>query len=334
MQTILETSGSKYVLLEKIGYGGTCSVYKGYSVSDDSQKMFAIKIFNVQNKKYFDKEILINKVLPAKFFLSLINYGSGFIQQEKKNSQNLIEPKNINNCSEKLNGKVLYKIEEIAENGELFNYIYFLGKGFSEKISAKIFLTIVKSVKILHENYIIHGDIKPENILVGNNFDIKLIDFGFSSKFKEKNNSIINATEGSDIYSPPELRKSNITGYDGIKSDIFSLGVLLFVITLGRFPFSLSSYVDKKYRLIINKNYDLYWANYESFNLSEEFKDLMNHLLSFEPKERLSIEQILEHPWIKMNINMKEINKNEYNIDEDVVEELKNRKNYIEKKKN
>ena len=334
MQTILEANDSKYILLQKIGFGGTCSVFKGYSLSDDSQKMLAIKIFKEQTKKYFDKEILINKMLPSKFFLSLINYGSGFIHQEKKNSSNSVEPKNINNCSEKLSGKVLYKIEEMAENGELFNYIYFIEKGFSEKISAKIFLAILKSVKILHENNIIHGDIKPENILVGNDFNLKLIDFGFSSKFNKKNNNIIFTTEGSDQYSPPEIRKANIAGYDGIKSDIFSLGVLLFVITLGRFPFSLSSYIDKKYRLIMNKKYDLYWANYESFNLSEEFKDLMNHLISFDPKERLSIEEILEHPWIKMNINNKEIKKNENNIDGDVVEELKKRKNYIEKKKN
>ena len=88
--------------------------------------------------------------------------------------------------------KVYHEIEEIAENGELFKYVYELNKGFTEQICAKIFLNIVKSVNLLHKKDIIHGDIKPENILIGNDFNIKLIDFGFSEKVR-KNNYIINS---------------------------------------------------------------------------------------------------------------------------------------------
>ena len=335
MQTILETNDSKYILLKRIGYGGSCLVFKGYSLNDDSHRMLAIKIYKEHHKKYFDKEILININLSSKYFLSVINYGTGFIYQENNSSLNIIESNNINNYSENLDGKVLYKIEELAENGELFNYIYELNKGFPEKISSKIFSSIIESVKILHQNNVIHGDIKPENILLGNDFVPKLIDFGFSTKFNKKNNNIIFATEGSDIYSSPELRKANINGYDGIKSDIFSLGVLLFVITVGKFPFYLSCYSDKKYRLIINKKFEKYWANFETYNLSNEFKDLINKLVCFDPKERLSIEEILEHPWIKMNGSNIELNKNnEFCIDKDVIEELERRKHYMEKKTN
>ena len=334
MQTILETNDSKYILLKRIGYGGSCLVFKGYSLNDNLHRMLAIKIYKENHKKYFDKEILINTNLPSKYFLSLINYGTGFIYQEYNTSLNISEPKNINNYSEIFDGKVFYKIEELAENGELFNYIYELDKGFPEKMSSKIFSSIIKSVNILHQNNIIHGDIKPENILLGNDFVPKLIDFGFSTKFNKKNNNIIFTTEGSDIYSSPELRKANINGYDGIKSDIFSLGVTLFVITIGKFPFHLSSYSDKKYRLIMNKKFEKYWANFEKYKLSDEFKDLINHLICFDPKERLSIDKILEHPWIKMYESNKEANKNEFCIDKDVMEELEKRKYYMEKKTN
>ena len=334
MQTILETNDSKYILLKRIGYGGSCLVFKGYSLNDDSQKMLAIKIYKEYHKKYFDKEILININLPTKYFLSVISYGTGFIYTDNNNSMNITESNNINKYSEIINGKVFYKIEELAENGELFNYIYELDKGFPEEISSKIFSSIIKSVKILHQNNIIHGDIKPENILLGNNFVPKLIDFGFSTKLNEKNNNIIFATEGSDIYSSPELRKANINGYDGIKSDIFSLGVLLFVITIGKFPFYSSSYSDKKYRLIMKQKFEKYWAIFEKYNLSNEFKDLINHLICFDPKERFSIEEILEHPWIKLNESNKELNKNEFCIDKDVVEELERRKYCMEKKTN
>lgn len=334
MQTILETNDSKYILLKRIGYGSSCLVFKGYSLNDDSHRMLAIKIYKGHNRKYFDKEILINNNLPSKYFLSVINYGTGFIYQENNNSLNIGESNNINNDSDNFNGKVLYKIEELAENGDLFNYIYELHNGFPEKISSKIFSLIIKNVKILHQNNIVHGDIKPENILLGNDFAPKLIDFGFSTILDKKNNNIIFATEGSDIYSSPELKKANINGYDGIKSDIFSLGVLLFVITVGRFPFYRSSYSDKKYRLIMNKKFEKYWSNFDKYNLSNEFKDLINHLICFDPKERLSIEEILEHPWIKINEPNNEINKNEFYIDKNVVEELRRRKYLMEKKTN
>ena len=334
MQTILETNDSKYILLKRIGYGGSCLVFKGYSLNDDSQKILAIKIYKEYHKKYFDKEILININLPTKYFLSVISYGTGFIYTDNNNLINITESNNINNYSEIINGKVFYKIEELAENGELFNYIYELDKGFPEEISSKIFSSIIKSLQILHQNNIIHGDIKRENILLGNNFVPKLIDFGFSTKLKEKNNNIIFSTEGSDIYSSPELRKANINGYDGIKSDIFSLGVLLFVITIGKFPFYSSSYSDKKYRLIMKQKFEKYWAIFEKYNLSNEFKDLINHLICFDPKERFSIEEILEHPWIKLNESNKELNKNEFCIDKDVVEELERRKYCMEKKTN
>ena len=331
MQTVLEAGETKFILCQKIGQGGTCSVYKGYSPKDTSHKIYAIKIYKEQYKKYFDKEISVSKSLPPKYFLSLLKFGSGHISQESINSS---ENKPLNNISEKLNGqKVFYKIEEIAENGELFNYVYELKKGFSEKISAKIFVNILKSVKILHENSIIHGDIKPENILVGNDFGLKLIDFGFVQKFNKKNN-IINNTEGSDTYSAPELRKGHITGYDGVKSDIFSLGVLLFVITVGRFPFNLSGYSDKKYRLIMTKNFEQFWKNFDNYNLSEEFKELINHLICYDPCQRYSIDEIFEHPWIKNKVNFNNSFNKDYQIDDDVLNELKQRKEFMVKKAN
>ena len=325
MNKILETEDSKYILLQKIGYGGTCSVYKGYCADDKSCKLYAIKIFKPQSKKYFEREIYANTILPKKYFLSLFKYGICHIPKDNTNFFNLITSNNG------FTDNAYYKVEEIAENGELFNYVYLIGKGFPERLSAKIFAKIVKSVKILHENNIVHGDIKPENILVTNDFDLKLIDFGFSRKINKDN--IIYGTEGSDTYSSPEIKNGHTSGYDGIKSDIFSLGVFLFVITIGRFPFTSSKYSDKKYRLIMSKKYEQYWANYENCNLSNEFKDLMNHLICYEPNERFSIDEILEHSWIKTNMNCnKENNKeNDADVDEEIVKELKERKICMQK---
>ena len=82
----------------------------------------------------------------------------------------------------------------------------------------------------------------------------------------------------------------------------------------------------------MTKKYDLFWSNYENNNLSKEFKDLINHLICFNPNERFTIEDILKHPWIKNNVNYKD-NLNEFFIDEDVVKELKKRKEMMENKR-
>ena len=356
MQRILETEDSKYILLKRIGLGGTCLVYKGYCLEDNSHKLYAIKIFKTQYKKYYEQEILVNKILPQKLFLSLIKHGIGHKYKEYKNAPNSIISKSNNEPNmprKKFIKIVFYKIEELAENGELFSYVYKLNKGFTEHIGAKIFEKIVKSVKVLHEHNIVHCDIKPENILLNSDYNVKLMDFGFSQVINRNNNNIIYGNKGSEIYSSPEIRKSFISGYDGIKSDIFSLGVLLFVIIIGRFPFTSCDKSDGRYNLIINKNYNKYWVNYNNYNLSKEFKDLMNHMICYEPNERFSIDEILEHPWIQNNVNnnkSKKENKynkennydeennenkeNDCNVDQDVLNELKKRRIFIQKKKN
>ena len=326
---ILETEDIKYNLIKQIGSGATCSVYKGHPVEDPS-KLFAIKIYSEQCKKYFEKELLIHELISkSNLFISLFKSGTGYLHYQEESL--------FNNEIYELN-KVYYEIEEIAENGELFNFVYELNKGFNEKISAKIFVELLKSLRILHKKGIIHGDIKPENVLIGNDFNIKLIDFGYSEKCGK--NNLINSTVGSDTYCAPEIRKAHLQEYDGCKSDIFSLGVLLFVIRVCKFPFNVSASFDKRYRLIMYRNYQEFWQEFEKDNLPEDFKDLINHLICYDPSERFSIDEILEHPWIKNNTNYINDKNNEINeennsrniIDDDVVEELKKRRNYMDKK--
>jgi len=341
MLGLLEGIDTKYIILNEIGYGATCSVFKGYSIEDESKKIFAIKIYEEKAKNYLDKEILINKYLPSESFIHIYKYGSGYIHHNTNNSETIFS---INNSLDKYNGKIYYIIEELAENGELFNYVYKIKQGFSERISARIFKKIVQYVKILHDNRIAHCDIKPENIIVGNDFNIKLIDFGFSEILDKTDNFVYNY-KGSDIYASPEVKSRNMNGYDAIKNDIFSLGVLLFVITVRLFPFERTSYSDRKYKLIMYKKYNDFWSCYQQFEFSNEFKDLINHLICYDPSERFSIEEILDHQWIKMHVNKNNkimnntiennenvINDNDY--DEEVAEELEKRKAIIDEEEN
>ena len=188
--------------------------------------------------------------------------------------------------------------------------------------------------KYLHNNNIAHCDIKPENILMDKNYIPKLNDFGFSQSFNgEEGDYILHSISGTSTnYSAPETRKAFVKGFNAVKSDIFSLGVLLFVITVGSFPFQRASSSDEKYRYIIRRNFRRFWEFFNYIKISDEFKDLINNMICINPEQRLDLDQILEHPWVKKfslfeedDIRTQAEFEDDF-YDKDVAEELSSRK--------
>ena len=336
---MLESTSKKYELKKLIGEGATCKCYLGHEISSNKEKCesVAIKIFNSSFYKYYSNEVNILSKLSKNnynYIIKLYEYGKGLffpLSSEEKNNETNSKESEINNKEE-----VFYEIMEYAINGELKDYVKGKSTRIPEKISSKIFKRIVLTVKYLHKNNIAHCDIKPENILVDKNFRFFLNDFGFSQIFDgEKGDYILHKFAGSNFYCAPETRRAYTKGFDAIKSDIFSLGVLLFVITIGNCPFLNASFSDETYRYIIKKNYERFWEFFSDIEISEEFKDLINKLININPSQRLDIEQILEHPWIKKYNKEKnndksdndEIEDEENSIDEEIINEFKSRKN-------
>ena len=317
MLYLIENDSIKYILKRPLGEGLTCKCYLGQKISpDNAQELFAIKIFDQKYYKYFINEVnYLQKLSKNENIIKLYNYGQGFLTPFIND--------NNNNISK--NEKIFFEIIEYAQNGELKDYILGTSTRLPEKISSKIFSKIVKALQYIHENNIAHCDIKPENILLDKNFSPKLSDFRFSQTFKgNEGDYMLHQFNGTDIYCAPETRKAYITGFNGVKHDIFSLGVLLFVITIGSFPFDRASYSDEKYRFIVKKNYKRYWEYFNFVDISEEFKDLINKLICVTPAQRLGLNEILEHPWVrKYNRNNCE---NEMDIDKDVIDEFNKRK--------
>ena len=317
MLYLIENDSIKYILKRPLGEGLTCKCYLGQKISpDNAQELFAIKIFDQKYYKYFINEVnYLQKLSKNDNIIKLYNYGQGFITPFINDNNNNIPEKE----------KIFFEIIEYAQNGELKDYILGTSTRLPEKISSKIFSKIVKALQYIHENNIAHCDIKPENILLDKNFSPKLSDFGFSQTFKgNEGDYMLHQFNGTDIYCAPETRKAYITGFNGVKHDIFSLGVLLFVITIGSFPFDRASYSDEKYRFIVKKNYKRYWEYFNFLDISEEFKDLINKLICVTPTQRLGLNEILEHPWVrKYNRNNCE---NEMDIDKDVIDEFNKRK--------
>ncbi len=335
MTYILKNNVNEYVLKHKIGYGATCECYLGQKINENSSEKYAIKIFEKNKYIFYSNEVsFLSELNDNSNIIKLYEYGQGVLTPISNTDNNTNDNITNDNANEKT---VYYQIMEYAINGELKDYVKDTSSRIPEKISAKIFMKIVKAVKYLHENDIAHCDLKPENILLDKNFNPKINDFGFSQKFDGKNgNFLLHKRSRSPIYSSPDVRLASTKGFNGIKNDIFSLGVLLFVITIGDFPFESATYSDEKYKFIIKGRFSQYWEFFNYINISDEFKDLINNLISINPSKRLTIDEILKHPWLvkqlgesynqlNNNISIKDDQNYEF-VDREVIDELSSRK--------
>ena len=136
---------------------------------------------------------------------------------------------------------------------------------------------------------------------------MKICDFGFACT----NNNNLKDYIGTSYYKPPEINYK--IPYDGFKADIFSLGVTLIVLVTGLAPFKKATKKNKRYKHIYLKNYDAFWQIFDSslqgMTLSPEFKDLINQMLQYVPKERPEIIKVIKHPWFKELEDLKKNNK-------------------------
>ena len=185
---------------------------------------------------------------------------------------------------------------------------------FTEKEICQIMTCLLKAVLFLHHNNIVHRDIKPENILfsVPRDFNaLKLIDFGLSIQKNAKND---NRRVGTPYYMSPEMIHGNFV----YESDMWSIGVILFVMVTGKQPFRAR---DKEgvFEKILNAKYDK--KSLEKSKCSNELKDLIKKTLVKDYKKRISIDSALKHKWFSLfenNVNNFQI------IDQDILDSLQN----------
>jgi len=197
----------------------------------------------------------------------------------------------------------LYDVYETKEHlflileyvhGDLYELISKRGR-LSERDAEKIFKQLVVAVDFCHKHKICHRDLKPENILIDENMTVKLADFGMSEVMMDQ---YLTLSCGSPHYVCPEI----ILGqpYDGTKVDIWSLGVILFVLITGQVPFNAPS-VRKLLNLIISGKFTA--PSLDMFNVSKNAKDLVTRMLTKSPEKRITMAEILAHPFLHSNNN-------------------------------
>ena len=202
----------------------------------------------------------------------------------------------------------LYLIMEYASGGELFDYIVNKSR-LDENEACRFFHQIISGVEYIHQLGIVHRDLKPENMLLDNDKNIKIVDFGLSNTYNPA--ELLQTACGSPCYAAPEM----IAGkkYDGLNVDLWSCGVILFAMISGYLPFE-DPVTANLYKKILTCEYLVPgWV-------SENARHLLSRILDVNPQTRLSISQIRSHPWfnkvkseyikgIHVGINQMPINK-------------------------
>jgi calcium-dependent protein kinase len=187
----------------------------------------------------------------------------------------------------------IHIVMELCNGGELFDQLLQKGR-YTEAEAAKIMHSLLNAVAHLHSLDIAHRDLKPENIMLSTNepdSEIKIIDFGLAKKYLGQGSGQ-NTILGSSYYVAPEVLQNSY----GLSCDIWSCGVILYMLLSGKAPFAGNSDAAI-YEQILKLNYST--EGPEWVRISEEAKDLIKQLLNPDNKMRITAQVALEHKWLE-----------------------------------
>ncbi|XP_072443028.1 testis-specific serine/threonine-protein kinase 2-like [Chiloscyllium punctatum] len=261
-----------YTLGVNLGEGSYAKVKSAYS--DRLKTNVAVKIID-RRKAPAD---FLEKFLPRELeILALLNH------------RYIVKTFEIFETSD---GKV-YIIMELGVQGDLLEFIKTRG-ALPEEVSRKMFRQLALAVKHCHELGVVHRDLKCENLLLDKDFNIKLSDFGFAKRCStdDQGRPLLSKTFcGSAAYAAPEVLQG--IPYQPKVYDVWSLGVILFIMVCGSMPYDDSNI---KRMLRIQKEHRVDFPR--SKVVPADCKELIYRMLHPDTSKRLTIEEVLEHPWL------------------------------------
>jgi serine/threonine-protein kinase ULK/ATG1 len=253
-----------YVVSRKrIGKGSFSTIYKAFRTKD--------------NREYAIKEIIIDK----KSIKSIVK--REFLVLKKLDHPNIVK---LHDLIIDTSYNNIYFVFDYFKMGDLAKYLN--NKPLKEKYCKKYSNQLATGLKYLYDNNILHRDLKPQNILLTDDLNIKIADFGFARKVDK--NMLLNTLCGSPMYMAPEI--INKQDYS-IKSDLWSVGIIIYQMIYGHVPFEVTNFVQ------LIKKINSEQINYEDPNIriSTECLELIQNLLQVEVDNRISWEDFFYNVW-------------------------------------
>ncbi|KAJ7538487.1 hypothetical protein O6H91_11G050300 [Diphasiastrum complanatum] len=264
---------NEYVRECKLGTGSYGKVVLHRSKIDG--KLYAIKIFNKSRLRKL-------RVAPSETALMDVQREVDIMKQlDHPNIVNLVE------VIDDPESDYLYMVLEYVEGRWIFEGSGPLG-GIGESVARKYFRDAASGLMYLHSRNIVHGDIKPENLLISSDGQIKIGDFSVSRTF-ENNNDLLRRSPGTPVFTAPECCLGST--YHGKAADIWALGVTLYCMVLGNYPFVGESLQDT-YDKIVHSH--LYLPE----DLNADLRNLLEGLLCKDPLQRMKLDAVACHPWV------------------------------------
>ncbi|KAL3506020.1 hypothetical protein ACH5RR_031402 [Cinchona calisaya] len=260
---------NKYQLTRLLGRGSFAKVYHGRCLEDNSS--VAVKVIDKRAKFQAPLEQLIVREVSA--------------MRRLNNHPSILKIHEVMATKTKI-----YLVMELAPGGELFTKLQQRGGRFSESTARSYFQQLISALHFCHQNGVAHRDIKPQNMLLDQQGNLKISDFGLSALPEQLKNGLLHTACGTPAYTAPEVvyRK----GYDGFKADAWSCGILLHVFLVGPLPFDDSD-LPKMHRAIRRRVFDFpEWV-------SKPARSIIYRMLDPNPVTRLGIEELMKLSWFK-----------------------------------
>jgi len=284
----------RWFLGETLGKGGYSWVKKGYDRKDG--RVVALKFtskakgdWSASQSKQIQNEIEALRQIKDKHVLQLLAYNLNAKYPQK---DGLIIP------------SVLLVLEYLP-GGELFDILYYTS-ALTEKIARTYFKQLMDGMEACHDAGICHRDIKPQNLLLDANFQLKIADFGLAKVFEKDEDALMRTFYvGTRGYQSPEiLKKKEYT----TACDVFSCGVVLFILLAGYPPFEAATPKCRWYAPLANGNAREFWKQHRGCGIPGPAKDLITRMLWYDFNKRISIRGIKKHKWFNAEaLNAKDL---------------------------
>jgi tRNA A-37 threonylcarbamoyl transferase component Bud32 len=252
----------KYELGRTLGSGSFSKVKLGV---DDTGKQYAVKMIE---KEQLVREHMEEQLKREISVMKLLN-----------NHPHIVRLYDVLQTSNHI-----YLVLELVTGGELFDRLL-QAKKFEEDIARRYFQQIVVALHYCHRHGVAHRDLKPENLLVDDKDNIKITDFGLANV---QGAAMLRTVCGTPNYVAPEVLRE--VGYNGLAADVWSCGVILYVMLAGYLPFDDHTLEDL-FKKIQKGEFRM------SKSFSDGARDIIARMLVVDPARRYSLDQVMKHPW-------------------------------------